>query len=79
MLSIANFGTCIFAHTHIHNFWSGKAKVPFLSDFNDAITLTNQMATCLAILASSWAVSALALFGSVIGALGEGAGAHREL
>jgi hypothetical protein len=53
--------------------------VPFLNDFNDAITLTNQMSTCLAFLAGSWAISALALFGGVLGALGDGSGAHREL
>ena len=79
LLSIANFGTCIFAYTHIHNFWRGKAKVPFVTDYNDAITLTNQMSTCLSYLAGSWAVSALALFGSVMAALGDGVGAHREL
>jgi hypothetical protein len=79
LLSIANFGTCIFAHTHIHNFWRGKAKVPFLNDFNDAITLTNQMSTYLAFLAGSWAISALILFGSMMASLGEGAGSHGEL
>jgi hypothetical protein len=79
LLSIANFGTCIFAYTHIHNFWRGKAKVPFLNDFNDAITLTNEISTYLACLAGSWAVSALALFGGVLKALGDGASAHDEL
>jgi hypothetical protein len=79
LLSIANFGTCIFAYTHIHDFWRDKAKVPFLNDFNDAITLTNEISTYLAYLAGSWAVSALALFGGVLGALGDGASAHGEL
>ena len=63
----------------MHHFWRGKAKVPLVNDYNDAITLTNQMSTYLAFLAGSWAVSALFLFGGVMGALGEGAGAHREL
>jgi hypothetical protein len=53
--------------------------VPFLNDFNDAITLTNEISTYLACLAGSWAVSALALFGGVLGALGDGASAHSEL
>jgi hypothetical protein len=79
LLSIVNFGTCIFAYTHIYNFWRSKAKVPFVNDYNNAITLTNQMSTCLAYLAGSWAVGALALFGGVMGALAEGTGAHREL
>ena len=50
-----------------------------MNDYNNAITLTNQMSTCLAYLAGSWAVGALALFGGVMGALAEGTGAHREL
>jgi hypothetical protein len=79
LLSIANFGTCISAHTHIHDFWRSKAKVPFLNDFDDAITLTNQMSIYLAYLAGSWAISALALFGGVLGTLGDRAAAHHEL
>jgi hypothetical protein len=79
LLSIVNFGTCIFAYAHIHDFWRDKARVPFLNDFNDAITLTNEISTYLACLAGSWAVSALVLFGCVLGALGDGASAHSEL
>ena len=53
--------------------------MPLVGDYNDAITLTNQMSTYLAYLAGSWAVSAFALLGAVIGALGDGAGTHNEL
>jgi len=81
LLSVANFGTCIFAHTHIYNFWRGKAKVPLpgMNDFNSSITLTNQMSTTLACLAGSWALSALVLFGGFMAALGGDEAGHHEL
>ena len=41
------------------NFWTAKAKVPFVQDFNDAITISNQMLTAIRVLTVTWGVSCL--------------------
>ncbi|KAK5012943.1 hypothetical protein BJ546DRAFT_951390 [Cryomyces antarcticus] len=47
----------LFARAHISNFWRGKAKVPFVGGFNEAISRTGELQTLLAWLAGSWAVT----------------------
>ena len=41
------------------NFWRGKAKVPFVKNFNDAIATTAEIRKQLAYLAGSWIVTSL--------------------
>jgi hypothetical protein len=54
VVNAANIAICVLARTHISNFWSGKAKVPFVKGFNAAITSTNIIKDHLGLLAVSW-------------------------
>jgi hypothetical protein len=47
---------------HIHNYWSGKAKVPFVQGYNDAINSTAIIQNQLTILAGTWVVTSLVEF-----------------
>lgn len=59
LLSAANAGGIALANRHIGDFWHDKAKVPFLSDYNEGINASNQMRQALMVLAISWAVAAV--------------------
>jgi len=61
--NLLNIGVCIFAYLHVTDFWNAKAKIPMMTDFNDAITQTNQMAALLPWLAG---ISGVALLWTVV-------------
>lgn len=60
LLSTANAIGLGLAYRHLRNFWRHKAKVPFLSDYNEGISASNQLQQALAVLAVSWVVSGVA-------------------
>ncbi|EXJ79298.1 hypothetical protein A1O3_08800 [Capronia epimyces CBS 606.96] len=59
LLSAVNAVGLGLAYRHLQNFWRGKAKVPFLSDYNDGIRASNQLQQALGALAVSWAISSV--------------------
>ncbi|KAF2433132.1 hypothetical protein EJ08DRAFT_647521 [Tothia fuscella] len=54
-----NVAICYFAQNHIGNFWNGKAKVPFVQGYNDAITSTTIIRNHLQLLGVGWAISSV--------------------
>jgi hypothetical protein len=54
-----NIAVCYLARTHIHNYWTGKAKVPFVQGYNDAINSTTIIRDQLTYLAGTWALTSL--------------------
>lgn len=59
VLGSINVAASLSARVHIRNFWRGKAKVPFVKNFNNAITTTAEIRKQLAYLAGSWIVTGL--------------------
>ncbi|EXJ96093.1 hypothetical protein A1O1_01219 [Capronia coronata CBS 617.96] len=57
LLSTANAIGLGLAGRHLRNFWRGKAKVPFLTDYNDGVSASNQLLQTLGVLAVSWIIS----------------------
>lgn len=55
----------LFARSHVSNFWSNKAKVPFVEGYNEAISKTKEVMTVMEYLEYSWV--ATALLGAIIG------------
>ena len=47
------------ARTHVKNFWDGKAKVPFVDGYNEAISRTGEMVKVMGLLVGTWGVSAV--------------------
>ncbi|KAJ9637286.1 hypothetical protein H2201_001685 [Coniosporium apollinis] len=66
-LNVANAAATLAARIHLQNFWKGKAKVPFVEGYNDAISQTGAIMQQLAVLTGVWALSAgLTLAGLVL-------------
>ena len=63
LLAIINVTATLSARVHIGNFWRGKAKVPFVSGFNEAITRTEVIRQQLLYLAGSWVFTGLLSLG----------------
>jgi len=56
-LNTANVVTTLAAEAHIRGYWSGKAKVPLVDQYNEAISTTNQLRILLWCLAGIWTVT----------------------
>lgn len=57
LISMVNTAATAFAYVHISNFWRVKAKIPMVTDFNDAINTSNAMRTSLLYLAMTWGIA----------------------
>lgn len=53
-LGILNAAATYAAKAHIHGFWSGKAKIPFVTNFNEAISTTNLVKVLLGYMSAGW-------------------------
>lgn len=52
-------GIALAAHVHVKNFWTAKAKVPFVDGYNEGISRSQEIIKILAVLSGSWAVTAV--------------------
>ncbi|EHY51964.1 hypothetical protein HRR83_003474 [Exophiala dermatitidis] len=59
LLSTANAVGLGLAYRHIRNFWLHRAKVPFLSDYNDGVTASKNLQQALGAQSITWAASSL--------------------
>ena len=57
LASVFNLAVSSLTYQYMSSYWKGKAKVPLVQDFNDAIRTSNQMLWALRALAISWGVS----------------------
>lgn len=48
----------LLTRKHVADFWEGKAKVPFVEGYNDAISSTGSIIRALERLGLGWGVSA---------------------
>lgn len=63
--AVINIGALVAARSHVGDFWKGKTKIPLpgVGDYNDAISITQEIRMNSAYLATSWvATGILALF-----------------
>ena len=44
---------------HVKNFWTAKAKVPFVDGYNEGISRSQEIIKILALLSGSWALTAV--------------------
>ncbi|THX41061.1 hypothetical protein D6C78_02031 [Aureobasidium pullulans] len=59
-ISPAALVVTLFVRAHVSNFWKGKAKVPFVDGYNEAIQKTGELLQILEYLEYTWAGTALA-------------------
>lgn len=52
-------GIAFAAHIHVKNFWTAKAKVPFVDGYNEGISRSQEIIKILTVLSGSWGVTAL--------------------
>ncbi|GME53896.1 Methyltransferase type 11 [Neofusicoccum parvum] len=57
-LNAGNIANTLLTRKHVAGFWEGKAKVPFVEGYNDAISSTLVIIKALEKLAVGWSVSA---------------------
>jgi hypothetical protein len=59
-VAAVNVAALLAARAHVGEFWKGKAKIPLpgVQDYNDAISITQQVRLNSAYLAASWCVAA---------------------
>lgn len=67
VLCFANSIGLSLAYNHISNFWMHKAKVPLVKDYNEAISISNDMRQYLIGLSVSWWAAAFYYFPEVLG------------
>ncbi|KAF2502400.1 hypothetical protein BU16DRAFT_576413 [Lophium mytilinum] len=56
LASAVNLAATLAARVHVKNFWDNKAKVPFTTGYNEAISGTAELVKVLGILGGVWAV-----------------------
>ncbi|OCK80747.1 hypothetical protein K432DRAFT_381917 [Lepidopterella palustris CBS 459.81] len=54
VLRIGNVIAVVAAMVHVKGFWDGKAKVPFVEGYNEAIESTEELIMVLGYLAAGW-------------------------
>ena len=57
-LNVGNVANTLLTRKHVAGFWEGKAKVPFVEGYNEAIGSTSLIVKALERLIVSWSASA---------------------
>jgi len=57
--SAANLAAALAARAHVKDFWDGKAKVPFVQGYNEAISGTAELMQVMAVLGGIWGIEAV--------------------
>lgn len=65
VLGVANVAACFGAQAHVAGYWKGKAKIPFVKKYNEAIGGTNLVRVFLGYLGWGWVL--VGGLGTVVG------------
>ncbi|KAF2091816.1 hypothetical protein K490DRAFT_32193 [Saccharata proteae CBS 121410] len=58
-INVGNALNLLQTRAHVSNFWKGKAKVPFVEGYNEAISGTERIIALLGNMSGSWALSSV--------------------